>query len=175
MPTPLTHGVFGAAMGVIASKCFPELPQWQSLLVGASAAILPDIDVLFEVYRNLANRRKRHRAFSHRGITHSLFVPAAAVSILSWAGVDSHVATLAAWAYASHLLLDLFNGRDGVALLLPFTARRYRFRWQPIRNIPLSVQVVQPDRVHLLAHGLASEITWVWSVAALLAGLTFMF
>lgn len=175
MPTPISHGIFGAAIGAIAARVVPELPVWQAVATGALSAALPDIDVVFELRHAIVAKSSRYRVFTHRGITHSLFVAPLLVMLMRWFDTSGPLSAVVFWGYQSHLLLDLFNGRDGVALLLPFTRRRYRFRWRPIRSIPLSTRVLQPSYLGKVSAGVASEVAWIWSCAAILAALTYVF
>jgi inner membrane protein len=59
----------------------------------------------------------------------------------------------------SHPLLDaLTNGGRGVALLAPFSGKRYFAPWRPIEVSPIGLEFFS-------AQGLAvflNEITWIW-------------
>jgi inner membrane protein len=128
------------AVALAAFPWFLSLAGRRKILVaGALLTLLPDLDVIgfrFGIpYEDL---------FGHRGISHSL--PAALLLsglISALVARRSALKFLALWTYfalclASHGLLDaLTDGGEGVALLAPFSERRWFLPARPIKVSPL--------------------------------------
>ncbi len=112
-----THVAVGMCVAALAASPLTMQPgQLLVLLVVASiSSVLPDLDLRIK----------------HRMLLHSLPSLAVATLILTvvWALLSLPYPSLAilgfAAGYASHILLDMLTVR-GVALLYPFTRRRYR-------------------------------------------------
>ena len=73
---PLTHGALGAALG---HTCFRRRLGVKVLAVGAIAAMLPDLDLIYGSFEGPFGR-----LLSHRGLTHSIFFGPIAGSLLGW-------------------------------------------------------------------------------------------
>lgn len=120
-----THAAIGALVGlVIAAQYSPE-PLHAAALAGLGAviALVPDVD-----HPNGTIRRKTgllgHVAFfwlPHRGITHTLWA-LALVTLIGWLLLPPMIATIAAGAYASHLIADAMTPA-GIYPLLPIKWR----------------------------------------------------
>ncbi|WP_103108107.1 metal-dependent hydrolase [Brevibacillus reuszeri] len=115
-----THLVLGAIAGYYA------YPSWKGSVIGATMALLPDIDQARSKLGNMVRTVSRavQKGFGHRTITHSwviLLVPALLLG-------DSPAAMAALWGILSHLISDMLVGR--IQLLWPL-----RFGWI---GIPLS-------------------------------------
>lgn len=115
---PLTHALTGATLAWVASG--RELGR-RALVVGAAAALLPDLDVLIRSSADPLLAIEHHRGFTHS----LLFVPAGgAVAALPFARGRFRAAWLAAMlAWLSHALLDAAT-TYGTRLFWPFS--RYR-------------------------------------------------
>lgn len=165
MPTVLSHALFGAALYLPFRSRLPR----HVALVGAVAAVVPDLDVIgfrFGIeYGDL---------LGHRGLSHSLaFAGAfagAIVLVRAWSLPPK--TRLPAWLYlalatASHGISDaLTNGGLGIALLAPFSNERFFFPWQPIEVSPIGLSQI------LSARGLdvlTSELVWVGIPALIVA------
>ena len=137
MPTVLSHPAVPLA---IALGTGGEVTPPRPLLAGVICSVLPDLDsVGFWAgvpYEHL---------FGHRGFSHSLFF-ALVVGLLGWVAASS-LNVRPTWAFlflfigtASHGLLDtLTNGGLGIALLSPFSNRRFFFPWRPIPVSPIGL------------------------------------
>jgi inner membrane protein len=157
VPTVLSHAVFGAALYVPFRHHVPR----HVALIGAGAAIIPDLDVVgFRFGIEYAD------LLGHRGLSHSLLVAALCAAFISsvWArALPAHTRFLA-WLYlalaiASHGIFDaLTNGGLGVALLAPFSNARFFFPWTPIEVSPLGLSGIFSARG---VEVLASELVWV--------------
>jgi inner membrane protein len=156
VPTILSHAVFGAALYVPFRHHLPR----HFVVLGAVAAIVPDFDVIgfrFGVdYGDL---------LGHRGLSHSLaFAGLMAGGIVLLSRSLPARARLPAWLYlalavASHGVFDAFtNGGLGVALLAPFSDKRFFFPWQPIEVSPLGLSRIFSARG---VEVLTSELLWV--------------
>ncbi|HEV3190015.1 MAG TPA: metal-dependent hydrolase [Polyangiaceae bacterium] len=108
-------------------------------------SLLPDVDVV-----GFAMGVPYGAPFGHRGATHSLAV-AATLGLLAAVAASARPASdpgalvrairfgaYVALVVASHGLLDaMTDGGKGIALLWPFTTRRFFFPWRPIPVAPI--------------------------------------
>ena len=158
MPTIFSHAVAGAAL--IAAFPKTTVPRrWA--IVGAAAAMLPDVDVVgfrFGIqYGDL---------LGHRGLSHSIIFAAglAAVATILFAGWTRGARCGWVWLYlllatVSHPLLDACtNGGLGVAFFSPFDTTRYFFPWRPIQVSPIGARFFSVRGWAVLQ----SELLWVW-------------
>ena len=130
---PLSQAALGA---VVAHAAVHRTLGARALAVGAAAAAMPDIDVLFSLSGDYFDRLRLHR-----GITHSLFFAPVAgplLGYLAWrweklGGTERLRAWIVALTLAllSHPLLDLMTPY-GTQLLLPFSDARFAVRAMPI-------------------------------------------
>jgi inner membrane protein len=140
--TALAH----AALPAIAEKALgiPPVLRRRLVWVAIGCACWPDLDVI-----GYAVGVRETDLLGHRGITHSLFAAllVSALAALLWfrqLRVGSR-AFLAAFGFlflaaASHGLIDaMTSGAVGVALLAPFSARRFLFPFKLIPSCPLGV------------------------------------
>lgn len=161
-----THAFAAAALAHVV------VPRRRGLLLlGASCAVAPDLDVIgFRLGVGYGDM------LGHRGLSHSLPFAALCAALLAhlWqtrerarppALAATAPSALRVWtflfvAFASHGLLDaLTNGGLGVAFFAPLDSERYFFPWQPIQVSPISV------RRFFTARGwrvLQSELLVVW-------------
>jgi len=146
---PITHAALGASIGY---TCFHRQLGPQAAVIGAVAAMCPDLDILYG-----ATEGSFGRLVSHRGVTHSLFFgpvvgsmvgwfwwrrsarrkelpPASSPGPLIWIGLFS-------LALLSHPLLDLFTSY-GTQLLAPFSRARFALHAIPIVDPAYSVTLV---------------------------------
>ncbi len=124
---------------------------WTALCV--AAAELPDLDVVaFRLGIPYG------APWGHRGAVHSLaFAAACTLAMALLARADrlpaGRVALAAAACLASHDLLDtLTDGGLGIALLWPFTARRFFAPWQPIPVAPIGLRVLTARGLSVMLH-----------------------
>ena len=167
MPTVFTHAAVPVAVGIGLGQ---ERIPGRLLALGVAASVIPDLD-------SIAFRLGIPYEFTlgHRGVTHSL-VFAVGLALLG-ACAFRQLRTgfrRAFWflllAAASHGLLDAFTtGGYGIALLWPWSTRRYAAPLQVIEVAPLSLEGLLSPRG---ATVLGSELRWVWLPCALaLAGI----
>jgi inner membrane protein len=110
--------------------------------------MLPDIDVV-----GMAFGVPYGAAWGHRGATHSLamavFVGIAAAAMTRPRGQPlGPRAVLACLVMASHGVLDaMTDGGKGVALLWPFTTRRFFLPWRPIPVAPIGMGFLSSEGV----------------------------
>ena len=157
MPTVLSHAVFGAALYLPFRSRLPR----HAALVGAFAAVVPDLDVIgFRFGIEYGD------PLGHRGLSHSLAFAAAfagAIVIVRARALPPNT-RFTAWLYfalatASHGLFDaLTNGGLGVALLAPFSNARFFFPWRPIEVSPIGLSRIFSTRG---LDVLTSELVWV--------------
>jgi inner membrane protein len=115
---PLTHALAGAT---IAHLVAGERLGRRALLIGAVAALAPDLDVLIR-----SDTDPLLAIEHHRGFTHSLaFVPvgASVVALLFWKWPRRYVFLASLLAYATHPLLDAMT-TYGTQLFWPFSRMR---------------------------------------------------
>jgi len=160
MPTVPTHVLAAVAIG----SAFPQGAVPRKLwLVGAIAAMAPDLDVM-----GFRAGIRYGDFWGHRGFTHSL-VFAAGLALLLIAFLRSSGLAVGSrgiqWLYlflavASHGLLDaLTNGGLGIALFAPFDNARYFFPVRPIAVSPIGILgFFSPRNLNVVR----SELVWVW-------------
>ena len=100
---PLTHGFLGATIGQAA---FGRRLGWRGVVAGATAAMLPDLDILMNATGPMGEW------LYHRSITHALWLPPvlAALVVGAWRGVGSAGARSAAVAVLALTTAYLFYG-----------------------------------------------------------------
>ena len=116
---PVTHGLIGATLSVSFSDQKSLRP---AALLGATAAMLPDLDVLIDSASDPLLQLEYHRQFTHS----LLFVPVIAViaTLLWWWLLKKRISFRQAYAFsmigaATAGLADVFTSY-GVKLLWPF-------------------------------------------------------
>jgi len=168
VPTPLTHGLVGAAV----AQCLPsKAPRWKAGLLFAFLAVLPDFDIVtFHLGIRYGDM------LGHRGLTHSLVFAVASGAVgalvflcLNRLELPSAVgfASLAVVAALSHGILDAAtSGGLGVGFFLPFDDQRFFFHMRPI-----AVSPINPAKFAASAYAvLKSEAVWVWLPLAFMSG-----
>jgi inner membrane protein len=134
------------AVGLAAARAVPAPEGVRPLLWTAGLVALaeaPDLDVIaFRLGVPYG------ATWGHRGAAHSLAVACAgvvALALLARAArlPPGRVALAAGLALVSHGILDMFtDGGMGIAVLWPFTARRFFAPWQPIPVAPIGLGVL---------------------------------
>ncbi len=135
--------------GTALAALTPSMGGWALL------SMLPDSDVI-----GFSFGISYESVWGHRGVTHS-FVFAAAVGAVAAFVAHRRRASpvpagiLAALVVASHGLLDtLTDGGRGIALLWPFTDRRFFAPWHPIPVSPIGFGLLTPFGVRVALHEL---------------------
>lgn len=159
MPTIFSHAIFAAAPG----KAYAPGPlPFRFWPLTALCAVLPDADVV-----NFHLGVRYGSMFGHRGFTHSVVFAAligTTVGALAFRRVPAGFtrASLMLHFFAatlSHPLLDMLtDGGSGVALLAPFSAKRYFFPWRPIAVSPIGMRFFGWRGIDVIL----SEMIWVW-------------
>lgn len=164
LATPLSHLAVPMALGVALG---PDIVPPGLMALALACAVLPDVDAL-----GLWLGIPYDHPLGHRGLTHSLpFAGAlAGVDALLVPAVGADV-SIAFWVLllsaASHGLLDaLTNGGLGIALLAPFSGRRYFLPWRVIEVSPLRPAELFSRRGLCV---LRSEMRWVSAPCGVLA------
>lgn len=153
MSTVLSHSVVPVAL----STLFPEgALSAEVIALGMACAAVPDLDVAA-----FALGIRYESPFGHRGFSHSLCFAALLAGGLSWS-VGGGATAFAFWFLAtlSHPLVDaLTDGGCGVALLSPFSNRRFFFPWRPLKVPPIGIRPFFSRRGWEV---LLSELLWIW-------------
>ena len=163
MPTILSHPAVPLALGLGLGS---DVISKRLLIAGVVGSVLPDIDVVGFTFGIPYGHE-----FGHRGMSHSLVF--AALVALVGAGAKKILKTTFLRAFfflfittGSHGILDAFtNGGLGIALLWPWTERRFFAAFRPIVVAPIGIA----DFLPYAAGVLFSELLWVW-MPCLLAG-----
>lgn len=158
MCTVITHPVVPIALSVFLPR---ETTTSTLLLAGAVCSIIPDLDVI-----GFGFGIRYNDMLGHRGLTHSIMFAAALSALLGFTlfrnAQGSHwvIFLFLFLSTLSHTLLDMLtNGGLGVALLAPFSNKRYFFPWRPIEVSPIGIGIFFSEwglRVIL------TELKWVW-------------
>lgn len=160
VPTPITHGLVGAALAQAAPG---GVRRGWTVVALTGIAMLPDLDLLsFGLGIPYAS------PLGHRGVSHSLVFAAVIAGLVTplllRRGQRSPrdvlgVFLLAFAAVASHGVLDAATtGGEGVGFLLPFSEERFFWSHRPIVVSPIGLSSFQARAVMVLA----SEVRWVW-------------
>ena len=154
MPS-IGHIAVGAAFGRFAERSVGHA-RTRTMALLSAASLLPDADgMAFSLGVPYG------APWGHRGASHSL---AMALAIGGLTGVIGRLLRLsagrtAAWASAaaaSHGLLDaMTDGGLGIALLWPFTNRRYFAPWRPIPVAPIGLGMLSRRGLEVVATELA--------------------
>lgn len=123
----LTHILVGAATGQAFSK---KGDGYKPLMWGAIAGSIPDIDSAFQIFLSPANSMLFHRGISHSLLLWALLAPLLALLInkIYKGNKQSYFKWLkiTAFAWLSHIFLDLFN-TYGTGIFEPFSHARIAF------------------------------------------------
>ncbi len=167
MPSAFSHVVVAGSLGVALRSNKASRRFW---VLGAACSILPDLDAI-----GLWMGVPYAHPLGHRGLSHSLAF-AALVSILvvttCFSGAQEKAYRPRLFMYfflatASHGILDaMTNGGLGVAFFAPLDHTRYFLPFRPIEVSPISIGGFMTVRGMEI---LASEVTWVWLPASLIA------
>ena len=141
MPTTVTHGFVGVALG---GAFFRKMPR-RFWLLAVACAVVQDLDTL-----GLRFGVPYEHFLGHRGLSHSLPF-ALALSILAACLMLKYAKAFSPrwwclWAFffvvaASQGLLDaMTDGGLGVALFSPFDRTRYFLPWRPIQVAPIGIR-----------------------------------
>jgi membrane-bound metal-dependent hydrolase YbcI (DUF457 family) len=125
---PITHVVAGAAIAALVTPDTAGLSPLIPIATGVVASLTPDLDFISKHVSQAAFLRLHH------GITHGILptvIQAALVALIFAAFAGMHfylllfIAALA--AEATHLILDMLLHSNGIAILSPFSERRFSF------------------------------------------------
>jgi inner membrane protein len=157
MPTIVTHAAIPLGLRIALGGAALSTPL---TIVACVAAAVPDLDVV-----SFAFGIPYGHPFGHRGVSHSLafavLLGVLAAIAAPWLRSPRWVAfAVVAVSAASHGLLDAATtGGKGIALLAPFTMKRYFFPWRPIQVSPIGISRFFSGSGASVA---LSELTWVW-------------
>jgi inner membrane protein len=163
MPTIFTHAAVPVLLGAAAGR---QRISRRLLWAGGIAAMLPDADTLgFRFHIAYAN------AFGHRGAMHSATFALLSATLAALMHRRLHATRVCTFVFIglaclSHPLLDMLtDGGLGVALVWPFSSKRYVFPWHPIRVSPIGARFFSTRGWPVIE----SELLWVWLPAGILA------
>jgi membrane-bound metal-dependent hydrolase YbcI (DUF457 family) len=132
MPTPLAHGLMGAAIIAVTKRKQDGWFHWRGYLIGFALAAAPDLDCLFHwlPFAPFAGRGWHH------DFTHSLgfaLLSGWLCAVTLHRSIDhTRQMFVYAAAMATHPLLDcMFTLSEGVELLWPFRHERLRIGATP--------------------------------------------
>ena len=123
--SPATHTLVGVWGGTIACQLFPDAvpssSQWLVPIVAGLAGNAPDVDTIFPMLFSKSYRRA-HPLLDHRGLMHSVWMLPVfgGLCALMVNGVECSFARFTSLTLifsllaASHLLLDMIDGSDGI-------------------------------------------------------------
>jgi inner membrane protein len=122
-----THVICGVSLGIFIALTHPtitlfsqEIPAFPAVITTIPGSLLPDIDIPQSKLGSKAKWLSKH--LKHRGITHTLLVPAIITTGLYFSAYPllSVILFGLLTGYAAHIFADMFN-RKGVPLLFPLT------------------------------------------------------
>src|SRR3989338_747422 len=119
----LTHLLFSLIAGTLLSVSFPSIPSFVFISVCAFFGVFPDIDSLrSKIGTWVPFSKTASFILGHRGIFHSLIIPASLWLMSGFLG-KTEVAIAIVAGYSSHLFLDALTPK-GIAPLYPFSKYR---------------------------------------------------
>lgn len=138
----LTGRLHGGTPPAPGRRCTSRA-SWQTLLLFAALAALPDLDVLL-----VALGAADGGSIGHRGASHSLAMAvligglsALAARRFGWPALRTALAAGA--AIASHTFLDLLGAEGkGLALLWPLSAHRFHSPWRVFPDAPRGMRLL---------------------------------
>jgi inner membrane protein len=157
MPTIVTHAAIPLGLRIALGGAALSTPL---TLVACVAAAVPDLDVV-----SFAFGIPYGHPLGHRGVSHSLAFAVLLGLLAAFAAPRLRSSRWVAFAVvavstASHGLLDAATtGGKGIALLAPFTMKRYFLPWRPIQVSPIGVSRFFSSWGASVA---LSELTLVW-------------
>ena len=157
MPTILTHTAIPIGLRIALGGAVLSTPL---TIAAAMASVVPDLDVVAFSFGIPYGH-----PLGHRGVSHSLMFAVLLGVIAAIAAPWLRSTRLVAFAVvavsaASHGLLDAATtGGKGIALLAPFTMKRYFFPWHPIQVSPIGLSSFFSKWGVSVA---LSELRWVW-------------
>jgi inner membrane protein len=129
----LTHILIGASVGQIFSTKKPfstKENDYKPVIWGAIAGNIPDIDTVFQFFISSPDSMFFHRGLSHSILLWFIGAPLLALLINKIYKGDKHSyfnwLTISCLAWATHLILDLFN-TYGTGLFEPFSHARISY------------------------------------------------
>ncbi len=115
----LTHLGFGLLTGEMFGNPL-------SIVLSAAGSVLPDIDTYSKsIATKITFSSSKNRYLKHRGIMHSLFVPAS-IFLVYFAIYKNAMILPFVVGYLSHLFLDMFTP-SGVPIFMPLYNRELKF------------------------------------------------
>ena len=127
MPSPIAHGLMGAAVVAALHPNIGLRRDWRFLLLGAGLAICPDFDYLLN-WIHLLGRGWHH------DFTHSILFALILGAFSGWAAERNWPRAGSKYAIAilTHPLLDyVYTDSRGVELFWPFSNRRFALGIMP--------------------------------------------
>jgi inner membrane protein len=167
---PVSHGLLGASLAQMRA----DSGKFRTVLVlGAVAALAPDLDLLIRSSTDPLMLLEQHRAFTHALAFAPLGALVCALPLQLWARArlklhETYLSCLL--GYASHCLLDACT-IYGTHLLWPFSD--HRVAWSivsavdPALTLPLLLLVIFAIRRHRTGYAWAAVL---WAVAYLALG-----
>jgi membrane-bound metal-dependent hydrolase YbcI (DUF457 family) len=126
MPLPVAHGLLGAAIVATTRKNFSFRKDWLALLLGATLAVIPDLDLVLSWILGYSIK-------THGGFTHSIIFSLAAgfLACLLMREKNARGFTTYSLATLSHGILDVVTRKEfgGSALLWPVSLQKFRLGW----------------------------------------------
>jgi inner membrane protein len=159
MPSAIAHAAVALAVG----SAFPRDAVPRSVwVVGCCCAVAPDLDTIAFRFGIPYSHTFGHRGFFH-GLAFAALLSLATSYAIShftrWRISSSALAAFLVIVTASHGLLDtLTNGGLGIALLSPFSNRRFFAPVRPIAVSPISVPAFFSERGLQVV---VSELLWI--------------
>lgn len=170
MPTPIGHGLLGAAVLAAFPLKRKALPNWRACVLGALLGAAPDLDCLlgFLPFAPFAGRNWHH------DFTHSLGFACLCGALLALfvrgGGTMMRAALLFNAAMATHPLLDfLFTDSMGVELFWPFAHQYVRlevpsptaFAWNRASPLGHLVDLAQVAMLDFAIYGSVFLLAWL--------------
>jgi len=149
------HVAVGMAAGRWRARSGARAVLPLSMIGWALLSMLPDSDVI-----GFSFGIPYESVWGHRGVTHSFafaLLVGGIVALVARArrAAAGRMGVLACLVVTSHGLLDtLTDGGHGIALLWPFTDRRYFAPWNPIPVSPIGLGLLSSFGVRVAAHEL---------------------
>jgi inner membrane protein len=160
VPSAISHAVVAVAGGIAVAP--QDVPK-RFWVLAVVCSIIADADVI-----GFAFGIPYHHFWGHRGFFHSPFFALLMGVLVASLFFPRTTLFSRGWFFyvlfffvvsASHGILDAFtNGGLGIALLSPFSNKRYFFPWTPITVSPIGIKAFFSQWGYTV---LKSELLWV--------------
>jgi inner membrane protein len=169
MPSPVGHAIAGLTVHVLTAGSRDELRDWRRAGLVTSAALAPDVDLLFR----FVDGRNHHGQETHSlGVAALAACAAFALALFLRYQRALVLAVAVGLAWSSHVLLDYLNVDTsppiGILALWPLSGAYFKFPWPIFLDVGRTLDL-RTIRHNILAAAwecvvLLPVLAWAWHI-----------